>query len=179
VASTIGEVTLNAHDPCMPYTACPGERTCSNRSLLVKAREHNCPPGHYCCPLLHAPEHALRAPLGYESFERRSNLYSADPKSASYARALGNPNGPVSQAVPARVGTSREQAVSIRPNSTSAVPAVGCGGLVGAVFVASTAWRRSRTARRAGVQRLLVLCLPLSLTGPGFHRPRPQRGPQL
>jgi hypothetical protein len=52
-------------------------------------------------------------PLGYESFEHHSNMYSADPKSAHTLRRWGNPNGQSSRAVPARVGTSREQAVSI------------------------------------------------------------------
>jgi hypothetical protein len=43
---------------CMPYTACPGERRCSEPSPLVKAGAQ-LPAGHRCCPLLsllHAPD---------------------------------------------------------------------------------------------------------------------------
>ena len=51
--------------PCMPYTACPGERRCSEPSPLVKARAQ-LSAGHRCCPLLppaSCPRHAPRAPL--------------------------------------------------------------------------------------------------------------------
>jgi hypothetical protein len=76
--------TLHEVIACMPYTACPGERRCSEPSPLVKARAQ-LPAGHRCCPLLSpasCPRCAPRAPLGYESFEHRSKRSSADPKSA-------------------------------------------------------------------------------------------------
>jgi hypothetical protein len=50
--------------PCMPWTACPPERCCSEPSPLVKAGAQ-LPAGHRCCPLLSAascPRHAPRAP---------------------------------------------------------------------------------------------------------------------
>jgi hypothetical protein len=46
--------------PCMPWTARPGERRCSEPSPLVKARAQ-LSAGHRCCPLLSAgscPKHA-------------------------------------------------------------------------------------------------------------------------
>ena len=52
--------------PCMPWTACPGERGCLEPSPLVKARAQ-LSAGRRCCPLLSpasCPRHAPRAPLG-------------------------------------------------------------------------------------------------------------------
>jgi hypothetical protein len=55
--------------PCMPYTACPRERCCSEPPPLVKAKAQ-LPAGHRCCPLLspapcprHAPRALLTSPL--------------------------------------------------------------------------------------------------------------------
>jgi hypothetical protein len=52
---------------------------------LVKSRAQ-LPAGHRCCPLLSpasCPRHASRAPLAYESFERRSKRRSASNPNAS------------------------------------------------------------------------------------------------
>jgi hypothetical protein len=47
----------------MPYTACPGERCCSEPSPLVKARAQ-LPAGHRCCPLLSPAPCPRHAPKG-------------------------------------------------------------------------------------------------------------------
>jgi hypothetical protein len=44
-------------------------------------------------PPMHSQSGVPQAPLGYESLERRSKRYSADPKSAHTLRRWGNTNG--------------------------------------------------------------------------------------
>src|SRR5215217_3580974 len=65
--------------PCMPWTACPRERRCSEPSPLVKVGAQ-LSAGYRCCPLLSptpCPRHAPRAPLAHESLEHRSKRRSA------------------------------------------------------------------------------------------------------
>jgi hypothetical protein len=102
--------------PCMPYAARSRACRCSQPLPLVKA-ESGLPAGYCCCPLLSpgsCSRYAPRAPLGYESFDRCSRRYSADPKISPLLGHWGSTNGQPSQSVPAGVCTSGEQAVSIR-----------------------------------------------------------------
>jgi hypothetical protein len=58
---------------CMPYTACPHGRRCSEASPLVNARSR-VPARYRCCPLMSpgsCPKHAPGT-SGYESFQYRS-----------------------------------------------------------------------------------------------------------
>jgi hypothetical protein len=100
----------SAVSACMPYTARPGERRCSEPSPLVRARAQ-LPARHRCCPLLSpasCPRHALRAPLGYESFQCRSLGSSPAPKSARLPGPWLLPHRQPSRPVPDGAGESRE-----------------------------------------------------------------------
>jgi hypothetical protein len=137
----------------MPYTACPHGRCCSRTLALVIARPR-LTARYRCCPLMSpasCPKHAPGA-SGHESLELRSKRCSGDRSQSSY-RGLGVIPTAAVRSVPAGVGKSGEQAVSIRPQpSTGDRPVHGwlLGPSHGATDEVDTATRHATEGGAAG-----------------------------